>query len=207
LQRRDDRPAVVAVREDGSRHSLTHNQLAAQVAGMQRALRQAGIVPGDRIGAVMPNTWQTLVAMLAASSLRAVWSSCSPEFGTHGIIDRFGQIAPKLLIACAGYAYAGKTVDQVDKINQVVAQLPQLEHLLVVPYTRVQTRSEEFSGPQVTLWDDFFQPGGRPSSPCPSITRCTSSIPAAPPVCPSASSTGPAAYCCNTSRNTACTMT
>lgn len=163
LQRRDDRAAVVTIREDGSRQSLTHNQLAAQVAGMQRALRQAGIVPGDRIGAVMPNTWETLVAMLAASSLGAVWSSCSVEFGTHGIIDRFGQIAPKLLIACAGYTYAGKTVDQVDKINQVVAQLPQLQHLLVVPYTRAQTRSEEFSGPQVTLWDDFFQPGGSPT--------------------------------------------
>ncbi|WP_194792036.1 acetoacetate--CoA ligase [Pseudomonas sp. UFMG81] len=163
LQRRDDRPAVVAVREDGLRRVLTHNQLAAQVAGLQHALRQMGIQPGDRVAAVMPNTWETLVAMLAAASLGAVWSSCSPEFGTHGIIDRFGQIGPKLLIACAGYQYAGKAIDQVEKINQVVAQLPQLEYLLVVPYTRPDTRADEFGARQVALWDDVFQPGGSPS--------------------------------------------
>jgi acetoacetyl-CoA synthetase len=182
---------------------FTHNQLAAQVAGMQ-TLRQAGIVPGDRIGAVMPNTWQTLVAMLAAQPW-AVWSLLS-EFGTHGIIDRFGQIAPKLLIACAGYAYAGKTVDQVDKINQVSPSCRNWSTCWWCPTPGCRPAAKS-SRPQVTLWDDFFQPGGSPSSPCPSITRCTSSIPAAPPACPSASSTGPAACCCNTSRNTACTMT
>ncbi|MBI6954063.1 acetoacetate--CoA ligase [Pseudomonas sp. CCOS 191] len=163
LQRRDDRPAMVAVREDGSRHSLTHNQLAAQVAGLQQAFRQAGIAPGDRIAAVMPNSWETLVAMLAATSLGAVWSSCSPEFGSHGIIDRFGQIAPRLLLVCAGYQYAGKVIDQVEKINQVVAQLPSVEQLLVVPHTRPQTRADEFTGKPTTLWTDYFTPGGTPT--------------------------------------------
>ncbi|UVM14314.1 acetoacetate--CoA ligase [Pseudomonas sp. B21-023] len=163
LQRHDDRPAVVAVREDGGRHSLTHNQLAAQVAGLQQAFRQAGIAPGDRVAAVMPNTWETLVAMLAATSLGAVWSSCSPEFGSHGIIDRFGQIAPRLLLACAGYQYAGKVIDQVEKINQVVAQLPSVEQLLVVPHTRPQTRADEFTGKPTTLWADYFTPGGTPT--------------------------------------------
>ncbi|WJO19586.1 acetoacetate--CoA ligase [Pseudomonas soli] len=163
LQRRDDRPAVVAVREDGGRHSLTHNQLAAQVAGLQQAFRQAGIAPGDRIAAVMPNTWETLVAMLAATSLGAVWSSCSPDFGSHGIIDRFGQIAPRLLVVCAGYQYAGKVIDQVEKINQVVAQLPSIEQLLVVPHTRPQTRADEFTGKPTALWADYFTPGGTPT--------------------------------------------
>ncbi|MEX5340855.1 acetoacetate--CoA ligase [Pseudomonas sp. I2] len=162
LHRRDDRPALVAVREDGTRQVLTHAQLAAQVAGLQKALQAAGIQVGDRVAAVMPNTWETLVAMLACSSLGAIWSSSSPEFGLHGIIDRFGQIAPKLLIACAGYQYAGKTIDQVEKINQVTAQLPGLEHLLVVPHTRTQTRPEEFHAPRVSLWQDFFQAGGEP---------------------------------------------
>lgn len=162
LQRRDDRPAVVAVREDGQRQVLTHAQLAAHVAGMQKALQALGIQAGDRIASVMPNTWETLVAMLACTSLGAIWSSSSPEFGLHGIIDRFGQIAPKLLIACAGYQYAGKTVDQVEKINQVTAQLPHLEHLLVVPYTRSHTRPEAFCARGVSLWDDFYQPGGDP---------------------------------------------
>ncbi|MDH0301549.1 MULTISPECIES: acetoacetate--CoA ligase [unclassified Pseudomonas] len=163
LHRRDDRPAVISVLEDGSRQALTHNQLAAEVAGLQQAYRQAGIGAGDRVAAIMPNTWQTLVAMLAATSLGAVWSSCSPEFGTHGIIDRFGQIAPKLLVACAGYQYAGKTIDQVEKINQVVAQLPHLEQLLIVPHTRGQTRIDEFTARRVALWDDFFKPGGSPT--------------------------------------------
>ncbi|MFB4390651.1 MULTISPECIES: acetoacetate--CoA ligase [unclassified Pseudomonas] len=162
LRRRDAHPAVVAIREDGQRQVLTHAQLAAQVAGLQNALQALGIQAGDRVAAVMPNTWQTLVAMLACSSLGAIWSSSSPEFGTHGIIDRFGQIEPKLLIACAGYEYAGKTIDQVDKVNQVVAQLPTLQHLLVVPHTRSATRPEEFQARQVSLWDDFFTPGGEP---------------------------------------------
>ncbi|MBF8753581.1 acetoacetate--CoA ligase [Pseudomonas guariconensis] len=162
LQRRNDRPAVVAVREDGQRQVLTHAQLAAHVAGMQKALQALGIQAGDRVASVMPNTWETLVAMLACTSLGAIWSSSSPEFGLHGIIDRFGQIAPKLLIACAGYQYAGKTIDQVEKINQVTAQLPQLEHLLVVPYTRSHTGREEFTAPRVSLWSDFYHPGGEP---------------------------------------------
>ncbi|MFK4231582.1 acetoacetate--CoA ligase [Pseudomonas guariconensis] len=162
LMRRDDRPAVVAVREDGQRQVLSHAQLAAHVASMQKALQALGIQAGDRVASVMPNTWETLVAMLACTSLGAIWSSSSPEFGLHGIIDRFGQIAPKLLIACAGYQYAGKTIDQVEKINQVTAQLPQLEHLLVVPYTRSHTRREEFVAPRVSLWGDFYQPGGEP---------------------------------------------
>ncbi|ANY87199.1 MULTISPECIES: acetoacetate--CoA ligase [Pseudomonas] len=162
LQRRDDRPAIVAVREDGLRQVLTHAQLAAHVAGMQKALQALGIQAGDRVASVMPNTWETLVAMLACTSLGAIWSSSSPEFGLHGIIDRFGQIAPKLLIACAGYQYAGKTIDQVEKINQVTAQLPHLEHLLVVPYTRSHTRPGEFCAPRASLWDDFYQPGGEP---------------------------------------------
>ncbi|HDS0928193.1 TPA: acetoacetate--CoA ligase [Pseudomonas putida] len=162
LRRHDDRPAVVAVREDGQREVFSHAELAAQVAGLQTAFKAAGIVPGDRVAAIMPNTWQTLVAMLACTSLGAVWSSSSPEFGVHGIIDRFGQIEPKLLIVCAGYQYAGKAIDQVTKVNQVCAQLPGLEQLIVVPHTRKGTRADEFQAANVSLWDDFFQPGGEP---------------------------------------------
>ena len=162
LRRRDDRPAVVSIREDGHRQALTHAQLAAHVAGLQAAFKAAGIVAGDRVAAVMPNTWQTLVAMLACTSLGAIWSTSSPEFGVHGIIDRFGQIAPKLLIVCAGYQYAGKDIDQVAKINQVCEQLPSLEQLIVVPHTRSGTRPDEFHAARVSLWDDVYQPGGEP---------------------------------------------
>ncbi|MFJ4351435.1 acetoacetate--CoA ligase [Pseudomonas sp. NPDC089428] len=162
LRRRDDRPALVSVREDGQRVVFTHARLAAEVAGLQKAFKAAGIEPGDRIAAVMPNTWQTLVAMLTCSSLGAVWSTSSPEFGLHGIIDRFGQIEPKLLLVCAGYQYAGKSIDQVDKINQVCAQLPGLQQLIVVPYTRPQTQASEFNAAKVSLWDDFYKAGGEP---------------------------------------------
>ncbi|MDR2317678.1 MAG: acetoacetate--CoA ligase [Pseudomonas sp.] len=162
LRRRDDRPAVVSIREDGHRQALTHAQLAAHVAGLQAAFKAAGIVAGDRVAAVMPNTWQTLVAMLACTSLGAIWSTSSPEFGVHGIIDRFGQITPKLLIVCAGYQYAGKDIDQVAKVNQVCEQLPGLEQLIVVPHTRSGTRPDEFHAARVSLWDDVYQPGGEP---------------------------------------------
>ncbi|KJK05394.1 acetoacetate--CoA ligase [Pseudomonas tussilaginis] len=163
LRRRDSRPALIAVREDGERQVISHAQLAAQVAGLQRSFQAVGIGVGDRVAACMPNTWQTLVAMLACTSLGAIWSCSSPEFGTHGIIDRFGQIEPKLLMVCAGYQYAGNTIDQVDKINEVLARLPSLEQLLVVPYTRTPTRSDEFhSNAHVSLWDDFYQAGGEP---------------------------------------------
>jgi acyl-coenzyme A synthetase/AMP-(fatty) acid ligase len=94
--------------ENGQREQLTWAELAEHVAGFQNSLA-AGVGLGDRVAACMPNTWQTLVAMLATTSLGAIWSCSSPDFGTQGVIDRFGQIEPKVLITCAGYRYAGKT--------------------------------------------------------------------------------------------------
>ena len=163
LRRRDGHPALVAVGEDGSREQLSHAQLAAHVAGLQRALRDAGVGIGDRVAAFMPNTWQTVVGMLASASLGATWSSCSPDFGTQGVIDRFGQIEPKVLIAAAGYRYAGKSIDLTDKINEILAQLPSLERLVIVPYSRHEASPADYkSVAPVALWQDFYQPGGAP---------------------------------------------
>ncbi|OWK44805.1 Acetyl-coenzyme A synthetase [Pseudomonas oleovorans subsp. oleovorans] len=163
LRRRDGHPALVAIAEDGSREQLSHAQLAAHVAGLQRALREAGVGIGDRVAAFMPNTWQTVVGMLASASLGATWSSCSPDFGTQGVIDRFGQIEPKVLIAAAGYRYAGKAIDLTDKINEILAQLPSLERLVIVPYTRHEASPADYkSVAPVALWQDFYQPGGAP---------------------------------------------
>ncbi|MGY2171260.1 acetoacetate--CoA ligase [Pseudomonas gingeri] len=163
LRRRDNHLAVVAVSEDGRRETLSHAELAAHVAGLQQRLRAAGVGIGDRVAACMPNTWQTLVAMLATTSLGAIWSCSSPDFGTQGVIDRFGQIEPKVLIACAGYRYAGKELDQSAKLNEILARLPSLQQLLIVPYARAQTRAEEFTtGARVSLWNDFYRPGGEP---------------------------------------------
>ncbi|WGL63390.1 acetoacetate--CoA ligase [Pseudomonas sp. CW003PS] len=163
LRRRDGHPALVAIGEDGSREQLSYAQLAAHVAGLQRALREAGVGIGDRVAAFMPNTWQTVVGMLASASLGATWSSCSPDFGTQGVIDRFGQIEPKVLIAAAGYRYAGKTIDLTDKLNEILAQLPSLERLVIVPYSRHEASPADYkSVAPVALWQDFYQPGGAP---------------------------------------------
>ncbi|WP_397431707.1 acetoacetate--CoA ligase [Pseudomonas chlororaphis] len=161
LKRRDDGVAVVAINENGQREQLTYNQLAAHVAGLQQSLRAAGVGLGDRVAACMPNTWQTLVGMLATTSLGAVWSSSSPDFGTQGVIDRFGQIEPKVLITCAGYRYAGKQIDQTAKVNEILERLPSLQQLIIVPYARPEARAEDFrTSARVALWDDFYRPGG-----------------------------------------------
>ncbi|AYC32914.1 acetoacetate--CoA ligase [Pseudomonas cavernae] len=163
LRRRDARPALVAIGEDGSREQLTYAELAAQVAGLQQSLRNAGVGIGDRVAAFMPNTWQTVVGMLATASLGATWSSCSPDFGTQGVIDRFGQIEPKVLIAAAGYRYAGKNLDLTAKLNEILERLPSLQQLVVVPYSRSEAQADDFRTPaQVALWNDFYQPGGEP---------------------------------------------
>ena len=163
LRRRDDAVAVISVAENGQREQLTWAELASQVAGFQASLQAAGVGLGDRVAACMPNTWQTLVAMLATTSLGAIWSCSSPDFGTHGVIDRFGQIEPKVLITCAGYRYAGKEVDQTTKLNEILAQLPTLQQLIIVPYACPQARVQDYrTQADVTLWEDFYQPGGEP---------------------------------------------
>ncbi|MBG0840664.1 acetoacetate--CoA ligase [Ectopseudomonas toyotomiensis] len=163
LRRRDGHPALVAIGEDGSREQLSHAQLAAHVAGLQRALQNASVGTGDRVAAFMPNTWQTVVGMLASASLGATWSSCSPDFGTQGVIDRFGQIEPKVLIAAAGYRYAGKRIDLTDKLNEILPQLPSLERLVIVPYSRDEASPTDYKSVALTtLWQDFYQPGGAP---------------------------------------------
>lgn len=163
LRRRDDAPALIAVSEDGRREVLSHAELARHVAGLQKRLAALGIGPGDRVAALMPNTWQTVVGMLATASLGATWSSCSPDFGTQGVIDRFGQIEPRVLIACAGYRYAGKSLDLTAKLNEVLAGLPGLEQLLVVPYDRPQAQPQDYRcQAQVALWDGFYQAEGEP---------------------------------------------
>jgi acetoacetyl-CoA synthetase len=163
LRRRDPHPALVAVGEDGSREQLSYLELAGHVAGLQRSLREAGVGVGDRVAAFMPNTWQTVVGMLEATSLGATWSSCSPDFGTQGVIDRFGQIEPKVLIAAAGYRYAGKNLDLTAKLGEILERLPSLEQLVVVPYSRPEAKPADFSTQaRVALWHDFYQPGGEP---------------------------------------------
>ncbi|MEN2396545.1 acetoacetate--CoA ligase [Pseudomonas halotolerans] len=164
LRRRDDAVAVVAIDEHGDQEQLTWAELAAHVAGLQKSLQAAGVSKGDRVAACMPNTWQTLVGMLATTSLGAIWSCSSPDFGTQGVIDRFGQIEPKVLITCAGYRYAGKVIDQRAKVNEILERLPSLQQLIILPYACPNARVEDFKTPaSVALWSDFYRCGGEPA--------------------------------------------
>jgi len=163
LRRRDDAVAVIAIGENGQREQLTWAELAEHVAGLQNSLKAAGVGLGDRVAACMPNTWQTLAAMLATTSLGAIWSCSSPDFGTQGVIDRFGQIEPKVLITCAGYRYAGKDIDQRAKVNEILERLPSLQQLVVVPYALADTHISDYhTHADVQLWDDFYEAGGEP---------------------------------------------
>lgn len=132
LRERSDRIAFVSYLENGARREVSYNTLYTETASIAEFLRGQGIESGDRIAGWLPNIPETAVAMLASSSLGAVWSSCSPDFGAPGALDRFGQIEPRILFACDGYYYAGKTIDVSEKVRSVAAQIPSIEVIVWV---------------------------------------------------------------------------
>ena len=134
LRRNDDADALVFRGEDKVRRRMSWSELNKAVAKLSRAFAAAGVRAGDRICAVVPNMPESIIAFLAASSIGAIWSSCSPDFGERGILDRFGQIEPKILIACDGYYYAGKTIRMAEKIGNVLRELKSVERALVIDY-------------------------------------------------------------------------
>ncbi len=126
LRFQDDHPALIWRDEAGGRGELSYRQLHEQVARAAAGLRRLGVGPGDRVAALLHNGPEAVIGMLATASLGAIWSSCSPDFGAASVIDRFGQITPKVLIATSGYAYAGKRIDTTATVQQLAAQLPGL---------------------------------------------------------------------------------
>ncbi|MGE5523192.1 MAG: acetoacetate--CoA ligase [Rhodospirillaceae bacterium] len=142
LRRRDDATAIVFRGEDRLGRSITYAELYAEVSRLAQALRAAGVAPGDRVAAYMPNLPGTVIAMLAATSAGAIFSSCSPDFGVQGVLDRFGQIAPKILFAADGYFYGGKTIDVVPRLREIAERLPSVEKMVIVPYTQRSPRIE-----------------------------------------------------------------
>ncbi|MEQ8483250.1 MAG: acetoacetate--CoA ligase [Pseudomonadales bacterium] len=133
LRFRDDRPALVAVRERGERRELSYRELHRQTMAVARHLQSLGVGPGDRVAGWLPNVPETVVAMLATATLGGVWSSCSPDFGAAGALDRFGQIEPKVLFACDGYHYAGKRIDLVGRVRDTVGRIPSIGTVIWVP--------------------------------------------------------------------------
>ncbi|MFZ2266032.1 MAG: acetoacetate--CoA ligase [Azonexus sp.] len=153
LQRRDDAEALVFWGEDKVKRRLSRAELYAEVARFQHFLVAAGVGAGDRVAGYLPNLPETLIAMLATTALGAIWSSASPDFGVQGVLDRFGQIEPKVLICVDGYWYNGKPVDCLARNAEVVAQMQSLVRVVVVPYLNVRP---DLSGiANATCWSDI----------------------------------------------------
>ncbi|MFN2436058.1 MAG: acetoacetate--CoA ligase [Desulfotignum sp.] len=153
LRFRDDRTALIFRGEDSVRRTLTYNQLYTEVAQTAAALKAQGIQPGDRVVGFVPNMPESIIAMLAATSLGAVWSSCSPDFGIKGVLDRFGQTRPKVLFTADGYFFKGKPLSSIERIAGIVAELPSIEKIVVVPY--ISDTPDIGSLPNAVHYKDF----------------------------------------------------
>jgi acetoacetyl-CoA synthetase len=153
LRVRDDSPALIFKGEDHEPVRMTYGKLYDEVAKVAGGLREIGVKAGDRVAGFMPNMPETVVAMLAATSLGAVWSSCSPDFGIKGVLDRFGQIKPRVLFVANGYFFKGKALDSLGRIASIIKELPSLEKVVVVPYT--EKEPDISSLPNAVHYQDF----------------------------------------------------
>ena len=154
LRYRDEQVAIVFKGEDQEATYLTYAELYREVSRLAKALKQTGVQVGDRVVGFMPNMPQTIIAMLAAASLGAVWSSCSPDFGIKGVLDRFGQIRPKVLFTANGYSFKGKKIDSLERIADILKQLPSIEKVVVVAYTEQDPNIAAV--PNAVLYHDFI---------------------------------------------------
>jgi acetoacetyl-CoA synthetase len=151
-----DRTALVAIGEHGGRRELRWPALRAGVAQVAAALRAGGVRPGDRVAAYISNIPEAVLGALGAASVGAVWSSCSPDFGVAGVVDRFGQIGPRVLLTIDGTRYAGKAIDLRERVEQIVRRLPTLERVVVIP--SLDTDPDLSRIPQAVRWDDWLAP-------------------------------------------------
>jgi acetoacetyl-CoA synthetase len=159
----DDRPALVFWNELGRQRELSYRELNASVASVAAALAAEGVVVGDRVAGFLPNLPETIIAMLAATSLGAIWSSCSPDFGAQGVLDRFGQIRPKVLFCADGYRYAGKEIDCLARVREVREKISTIRRVVLVPYLR---QSPDLRGIEdAQHWDQWLQDYRRTAAP------------------------------------------
>ncbi len=153
LRFKDDKPALIFRNEAGAQQDYTYAQLHAIVGRIEHALKQAGVGKGDRVAGYLPNLPETIIAMLATTALGAVWSSASPDFGTAGLVDRFGQIEPKVLFCVDAYHYGGRRFDCLARVREVLAQIPSIEHCVVIPYAGDALQLDGVRGG--IAWNDF----------------------------------------------------
>ena len=151
LKRRDSGDAVIFWGEDKVKRRLSWAELYDAVSRVQQYLIAQGVGKGDRVAGFVSNMPEALIAMLATSSIGAIWSSASPDFGTQGVLDRFGQIEPKILFAVEGYYYNGKTIDCMPKIREFLPQLPTVQECVIIPYTNDTPELAD----KMSLWPDI----------------------------------------------------
>lgn len=154
LRFRDNHIALIFKGEARPPVRITYAQLYDQVARLAKSIRAAGVKTGDRVAAYVPNMIEPIIAMLATTSIGAIWSSCSPDFGTKGVLDRFGQIQPKILFTANGYAYNGKTHDSLGRIGGILKELPSIEKVVVIPYT--EKRADISAISNAIHYEDFI---------------------------------------------------
>jgi acetoacetyl-CoA synthetase len=161
LRFRDQHPAIVFRNDRGTRKEVSYHDLHEEVARIACGLKTAGVKEGDRVAGYLPNLPEAIIAMLATTSLGAIWSSCSPDFGIHGVLDRFGQIAPKVLITADGYFYGGKTHDSLGPIAHVLEKLPGITRVVVVGYVNAEPDLSRLgeAAKLATHWSEFGQRG------------------------------------------------
>lgn len=156
LRYRDDRPALVFTNEHGHRREITYAELYSETAQLAASLKAAGVSAGDRVAGMLPNCIETIIAMLATTSLGAVWSSCSPDFGVQGVLDRFGQVEPKVLFTVDGYFYNGKTLDVSSKVRDILAALPSVQTHIEINFADIHAAAADL--PDRIRWQDFLDP-------------------------------------------------
>jgi acetoacetyl-CoA synthetase len=152
-----DRAAIIFRGENGSRRELSFNELKEEVARIAAGLISAGVTKGDRVAGFVPNCPEAIIAMLAATSIGAIWSSCSPDFGINGVVDRFGQIEPKILFCADGYFYNGKRIDSLEAVTGVVELIDSIARTIVIPFTGDELTLPDTRG--AVAWQDFAESG------------------------------------------------
>ena len=157
LKHGGERPAIVFVAENGERTELSFDALRQEVARVADGLRDAGVAKGDRVGGYLPNCPEAIVAMLATTSIGAIWSSCSPDFGVNGVVDRFGQIEPVVLFTADAYYYNGKRFDCIEPVAEIVGRIPSVRNVIVVPFA--ESGADISHLPGASPYSDFGAPG------------------------------------------------
>ena len=160
LRIKSDKAAIIFQSENADSKIISYNELYDEVEKVASTLRKMGIKNGDRIVGIMPNLPETVIAMLATTSIGAIWSSCSPDFGTQGILDRFTQINPKIIFASDGYFYKSKSFDSLNKLKNLLNQLPSVRKVIITPFVRENPDISSINNSLV--WNDFIDPKPNP---------------------------------------------